>query len=240
MQTRLLWQLPLCRYQLCLFCFDRIKLECGNLCPGCRMQYGSEKDPFQKRELKQRGRSVPMTMDQAPQKPRPALSQGHSLSALHAPPPPSPNPGRRRHNAAPTSAGLGGSRQPPAGSHQPTAAEQHSQGAVASSTASATPKQRSEGRARPGASPQQQEHQDIGGETQVTCQSQNRPWGMPWQSALHGAVLHLTWGRWRWQKRRLAEPAPDQEVGMRAEPICGTAVGGSVLSGIGVQCRALP
>lgn len=37
------------RYQICLFCLDRLKNECGGLCPGCRTEYGSATDPFAKR-----------------------------------------------------------------------------------------------------------------------------------------------------------------------------------------------
>ena len=29
-----------CRYQVCLFCFERCKLDCKNQCPGCRREYG--------------------------------------------------------------------------------------------------------------------------------------------------------------------------------------------------------
>ena len=31
-----------CRYQVCLFCFDRVKRECSSLCPGCRTEYGTD------------------------------------------------------------------------------------------------------------------------------------------------------------------------------------------------------
>lgn len=41
--------LNLRRYQICLFCLDRLKQDCGSLCPGCRTQYGSDHDPFKKR-----------------------------------------------------------------------------------------------------------------------------------------------------------------------------------------------
>ena len=44
--------LPACRYQICLFCYDRIKQDCGNLCPGCRTEYGTSKDPFAKLDVK--------------------------------------------------------------------------------------------------------------------------------------------------------------------------------------------
>ncbi|KAK9822641.1 hypothetical protein WJX81_002505 [Elliptochloris bilobata] len=46
-----------CGYQLCLFCFDRIKSECSNLCPGCRTEYGTEKDRLQKAEARRRAGS---------------------------------------------------------------------------------------------------------------------------------------------------------------------------------------
>lgn len=39
-----------CGYQVCLFCFDRLKNDCGNLCPGCRTEYGSANNPFTKRK----------------------------------------------------------------------------------------------------------------------------------------------------------------------------------------------
>ena len=35
-----------CRYQVCVFCYDKLKLFCNNLCPGCRTEYGSQKDPY--------------------------------------------------------------------------------------------------------------------------------------------------------------------------------------------------
>lgn len=38
-----------CGYQVCLFCLDRIKQDCGSLCPGCRTVYGVDHDPFKKR-----------------------------------------------------------------------------------------------------------------------------------------------------------------------------------------------
>lgn len=38
-----------CGYQICLFCLDRIKQDCGSLCPGCRTVYGTDHDPFKKR-----------------------------------------------------------------------------------------------------------------------------------------------------------------------------------------------
>ena len=94
------------RYQLCLFCFDRIKLECSNLCPGCRTEYGSEKDPFQKGEARQRGGSASSSAGQTPHKPRSSPVQRQSPSHHHtpAPPSPNPNPGRRRHGTASQSA----------------------------------------------------------------------------------------------------------------------------------------
>ena len=35
-----------CRYQVCVFCHKKIELFCNNLCPGCRTEYGSQKDMF--------------------------------------------------------------------------------------------------------------------------------------------------------------------------------------------------
>ncbi len=35
-----------CRYQVCVFCHKKIELFCNNLCPGCRTEYGSQKQLF--------------------------------------------------------------------------------------------------------------------------------------------------------------------------------------------------
>lgn len=35
-----------CGYQVCVFCHKKIELFCNNLCPGCRTEYGSQKEPF--------------------------------------------------------------------------------------------------------------------------------------------------------------------------------------------------
>lgn len=35
-----------CRYQVCVFCHKKIELFCNNLCPGCRTEYGTQKDMF--------------------------------------------------------------------------------------------------------------------------------------------------------------------------------------------------
>ncbi|KAL3157405.1 hypothetical protein ABBQ32_011880 [Trebouxia sp. C0010 RCD-2024] len=35
-----------CGYQVCVFCHRKIELFCNNLCPGCRTEYGSQKDMF--------------------------------------------------------------------------------------------------------------------------------------------------------------------------------------------------
>ena len=36
----------MCRYQVCVFCHKKIELFCNNLCPGCRTEYGSQKEIF--------------------------------------------------------------------------------------------------------------------------------------------------------------------------------------------------
>lgn len=35
-----------CGYQVCVFCHKKIELFCNNLCPGCRTEYGTQKDLF--------------------------------------------------------------------------------------------------------------------------------------------------------------------------------------------------
>lgn len=39
-ETEKLFYPCVCGYQLCLFCYDRIKSECKSQCPGCRQIYG--------------------------------------------------------------------------------------------------------------------------------------------------------------------------------------------------------
>ena len=72
-----------CRYQLCTFCIERIKLECGNLCPGCRTEYGSAQDPFKKADkAKTSPRAVPAKQKhQSPAKPLASpIASPHRLS----------------------------------------------------------------------------------------------------------------------------------------------------------------
>ena len=73
----------LCRYQVCLFCFDRVKLECSSLCPGCRTEYGT--DNFQ--------RSVAAPKPATPRKPQqaPAASPARP-AAMAGPAPPQTTP----------------------------------------------------------------------------------------------------------------------------------------------------
>ena len=109
----------LCRYQLCLFCYDRIKTECGNLCPGCRTEYSSEKELQKKPDARQQkgSHSGPGSTEQSPQKHSPnahrlALPAGKALHAspgnrsraapaqaipIPLPPPPPPPPPAARH-----------------------------------------------------------------------------------------------------------------------------------------------
>ena len=81
-----------CRYQLCLFCYDRIKTEFGNLCPGCRTEYSSEKDVTKKSDSRQHRGSLSSGLssstEQSPQKHSPnnhRLNSG-SGKAGHASP----------------------------------------------------------------------------------------------------------------------------------------------------------
>ena len=105
----------LCRYQLCLFCYDRIKTECGNLCPGCRTEYSSEKELQKKPDARQQkaSHSGPGSTEQSPRSthpmvtgwhpqqarlcmPRQAAGQGlHRLRPSLLPPPPPPAAARQ-------------------------------------------------------------------------------------------------------------------------------------------------
>eukprot|EP00891_Asterochloris_glomerata_P007528 jgi/Astpho2/7528/fgenesh1_pg.00114_%23_108_t len=45
-----------CGYQVCLFCHEKLKTDCGNLCPGCRTEYkapGSQKEILERRRNSQ-------------------------------------------------------------------------------------------------------------------------------------------------------------------------------------------
>ena len=69
-----------------MFCYDRIKQECGNLCPGCRTEYGTSKDPFAKLEVKRATETV--TARTQPQResgpaPKPPLHERQAQQAQH-------------------------------------------------------------------------------------------------------------------------------------------------------------
>ena len=74
------------RYQICLFCYDRIKQDCGNLCPGCRTEYGTEKDPFAKLEVKKAPELAPVRTPpqrEAAPAPKPPLHERQTQQAQH-------------------------------------------------------------------------------------------------------------------------------------------------------------
>lgn len=73
-----------CRYQVCLFCLDRLKLECGSLCPGCRTEYGSEKNPFSKPSPKQRDKAAARAASTPPKADADLQHPAQRAEALHS------------------------------------------------------------------------------------------------------------------------------------------------------------
>lgn len=58
-----------CGYQVCLFCHEKLKTDCGNLCPGCRTEYkapGSQKEILERRRNSQQ---VPAISAKSPRRP---------------------------------------------------------------------------------------------------------------------------------------------------------------------------
>ena len=212
------------RYQLCLFCFDRIKLECSNLCPGCRTEYGSEKDPYQKGEVKARGGSASAsqthhkTRSSPPQRQLPLAQQSSPHASLHT--------GRRRHSAAAAGTTLSGAGQTMAASSYLQQQQQESSPAVWSSLEAGTPSASQDGE---DSLPEVLSRVQLVGSLPAKESSQSGPsgscdWqqhaghslsskgGLPWQGALQGGAERLGWGCWQRQKRRPAEAGPDLEV----------------------------
>ena len=91
------------RYQICLFCLDRLKQDCGSLCPGCRTEYGSDHDPFKKRAAATTA----------------ADSDDSSSTNAAAPSPQSP-PQQQQQRSAVSSAALNSSQQHRRAQQQPT------------------------------------------------------------------------------------------------------------------------
>ncbi len=80
--------LGVCRYQVCVFCHKKIELFCNNLCPGCRTEYGSQKEPF---DPASRQSSNDVTH---PAPPMPSTPAKHTLThSADAPTPQSQLPG---------------------------------------------------------------------------------------------------------------------------------------------------
>lgn len=124
------------RFQLCLFCYNKIIEEYNNTCPGCRTPYGTANpEQFKKREAKRAaGQAEPSSTRQPAAK---AAAGGHAGQAakqagqqLFAQPPPPP----RRHNADAAAAGPSNSAQQPQREQQQQAQQQqqqqHQQGAL--------------------------------------------------------------------------------------------------------------
>lgn len=124
-----------CGYQVCLFCLGRLKDECGNLCPGCRTEYGSEKNPFSKPAVRARtaARAAPAPRQEQPPATEPTGTDSHFASSQISPSlrarPLTPHVEQTANGLRPASAKLPSSsaRDPapprPAGSAAPTSGE---------------------------------------------------------------------------------------------------------------------
>ncbi len=226
------------RYQVCLFCFERIKRDCSNLCPGCRTEYGSEKDPFQKGEAPQRDACTSSNSGATPQKARAANSQRSS---------PMPSPTTRQTtrsqrggaqsggqstspvNHAPEPSGHPSHTQSTQG-HQaqsaarPNDAWERTQNAAESSVAEQDQVlgQISPGRQTEDVTESAGPHSILGHETMsdnamasAGVSGQGSGSRFRWPSAsetLQSAAMRVGWGSWRFQKRRPDTPTSDPEV----------------------------
>lgn len=229
-----------CRYQVCLFCFERIRRDCSNLCPGCRTEYGSEKDPFQKGEVRQRGSSASSSAGVTPQKSRAPTSQRSS-------PMPSPS-GRQTARSQEKGALPHGGRQStsPEFSRVPPSRTQNLLGQSSMDAEGQEAWERTPSAGQPDRSsaaeqeegPYQEAHrrqsQDatmsagLPGSTQQATLSYEGISGAGvdedvakarsrWLSAsqaLQSAAMRVGWGSWRFQKRRCDTPLTDPEVCM--------------------------
>lgn len=223
---------------MCLFCFDRIRLECSNLCPGCRTEYGSEKDPYQKGESRQRGTPGSSSGGATPRKHRASTSQ-------HPSPMPSPSrhqtirsqpvapqieePGppdvaepsvllsRSRstggqHNASSTGQGTAWEAAPHAEQVLTPAAQRH-EGSMGQPAASMHFQDTVNI-----AGPSSSLHQATGPDEAASSAEKEQHTsvaGFRWPSAseaLQSAAMRVGWGSWRLQKRRSDTPAVDPEV----------------------------
>ena len=224
-----------CRYQVCLFCFERIKRDCSNLCPGCRTEYGSEKDPFQKGEVRQRVSSASSSAGVTPQKSRAPTSQRSS-------PMPSPS-GRQTARSQDTAAVLHEGRQStsPEPSKVPFPGTQNLHGQLSmdaegqeawEKTAQPDRSSAAEQEEGPYQEAQRRQPQDatmstaIPGSTQQAILSNDdisragvdedvakaRSRWLSASQALQNAAMRVGWGSWRFQKRRCDTPQTDPEV----------------------------
>ena len=229
------------RYQVCLFCFERIKRDCSNLCPGCRTEYGSEKDPFQKGEARQRGTSAPSNGGATPQKARAATSQRSS---------PMPSPSKRQTVRSQRAGAQSHSDEQPTSpgtdAPEPSGHPLHTRNTQGQPAAAGTQDHDAWETALPAGqstTPDAAERDDVLGQPSSRRQSEDvttsagphgsqaslstdgaRTAGMGeqgsgprfrWPSAsetLQSAAMKVGWGSWRLQKRRPDTPASDPEV----------------------------
>eukprot|EP00884_Botryococcus_braunii_P007037 jgi/Botrbrau1/16334/Bobra.0066s0100.1 len=107
-----------CGYQVCLFCFEKLKDTCNNLCPGCRAEYGTDQEVYAKRSAPRKNSSSARGIESKSSAER-ANSNGSSTtgqssstraasslrtpSANHAPPPP---PAQHASTSAPSVGGI--------------------------------------------------------------------------------------------------------------------------------------
>lgn len=95
-ETEKAWLPCSCGYQLCLFCYDRLKTEFSNRCPNCRVEYDSDFQAGLRRrqervaQLQKEAAAAREAAAAAPKAPPAAAVKQHG-----APPPPPPRSPRR-------------------------------------------------------------------------------------------------------------------------------------------------
>ncbi|PSC71085.1 RNA recognition motif isoform A [Micractinium conductrix] len=89
-ETEKAWLPCSCGYQLCLFCYDRLKTEFSNQCPNCRVEYDSD---FQAGLRRRQERVAQLQHEAAEQREataKAAAAVAERLAVKHAAPPPPP------------------------------------------------------------------------------------------------------------------------------------------------------
>ena len=80
-----------CRYQVCLFCYEKVKEKCNALCPGCRREYGAPVEAPMVAKSEDRSMEASRSSSGILLIPRPSTGASYSgtslQSAVSAPPP---------------------------------------------------------------------------------------------------------------------------------------------------------